>query len=140
MAQAQALALVSPVDFRDTIKEAGKRGEKNSPQFAVTRIGENKDSVEYLVAFATNHGKFTASLKFFKNYAGSYKPLFAEFSTLTWLPAAQVAGDSYDYSLASAPEKALMAQFYQIVETYYDTSWLPLLADFEDNEDGYGAL
>ena len=131
---------VTAVELRDILKESSKVGAKKSPKKVVKETKETKENSHYLVLKAKNRNLFYGSLRFFKNYAGSYKPLFGDFANLTWLPAAQNAGEVYDFQQASAAETVLIKQFYQIIESYYDESWQPVLADFEEDQDGIGAL
>ena len=104
---------VTPGELRDILKESSKVGSKKSPTKVIKETKETKETSHYLVLKAKNRNLFYGSLRFFKNYAGSYKPLFGEFANLTWLPAAQNAGDVYDFQSASAAETVLIKQFYQ---------------------------
>ena len=131
---------VTPGELRDILKESSKVGSKKSPTKVIKETKETKETSHYLVLKAKNRNLFYGSLRFFKNYAGSYKPLFGQFANLTWLPAAQNAGDEYDFQQATAAEVLLIKQFYQIIESYYDESWQPVLADYEEDQDGVGAL
>ena len=102
---------VTAVELRDILKESSKVGAKKSPTKVVKETKETKENSHYLVLKAKNRNLFYGSLRFFKNYAGSYKPLFGDFANLTWLPAAQNAGEVYDFQQAGQPGQ-LMASIY----------------------------
>jgi hypothetical protein len=125
-------------EWRELIKESGKKRKDHSPTMGA--VLTSTDPEKMLVSKAENYAKWNEFLRWIISYASTFKHCFQQMAEFTWLPAAPANAGEYDYNDTDAGEKRVLRYMFVVIETYLNTSWHTILADYRTNEDGFGML
>jgi len=126
-------------EWRELIKEAGKKGKDHSPTMGA--VLTSTDPEKMLISKAENYARWNLFLRWLCSYAYTFKHCLRQMAEFIWTPAGQPAGQTeYVYADTDAGEKRVIMYMFVVIEAYFNTTWHTMLADYRTNEDGFGML